>query len=118
MQPFNLILKIFTQQHSERKFNTVLFYFSGFSSPSHWTVHVCSKNTYQEKMVSVNFIILCIIVAFCEGECRPLIRASKNVGVLMTGYSWLVTQQVYKWDRQGFPFCNAECNEGLRDMYF
>ena len=63
---------MFTLQLSERKFNIVLFYFSGFSSPSHWTVHVCSKNTYQEKVVSVNIIILHIIVAFCEGEHGPI----------------------------------------------
>ena len=63
---------MFTLQLSERKFNIVFFYFSGFSSPSHWTVHVCSKNTYQEKVVSVNIIILHIIVAFCEGEHGPI----------------------------------------------
>lgn len=104
LQPFNLILKnnlIFTLQLSERKFNIVLFYFSGFSSPSHWTVHVCSKNTYQEKMVSVNIIILCIIVA------------SKNVGVLMAAFSWLVTNKFLNVTERASLYCSAEFHKGL-----
>ena len=104
MQPFNLILKnnlIFTLQLSEREFNIVLFYFSGFSSPSHWTVHVCSKNTYQEKVVSVNIIILCIIVA------------SKNVGVLMAAFSRLVTNKFLNVMERASLYCRAEFHKGL-----